>query len=105
MSMTVFSGRVALCETGILTGAVDYANKELFTGDIVAIYTDGQLGSPTLTVVVKEGDEAPFVMGIKSIPMDSPGEWNIWKLKDHSDCVDGEHWPAWGFRYANGEQA
>ena len=99
MTLTVYSGKVALCETGLPTGAVDYAEKPLFTGDIVAIYTNDALSRPMLTVVIDEGD-GPFVMGLKSVPMDSPSEWNIWKLKDHADCLDGEHWPAWGFRYA-----
>jgi hypothetical protein len=98
MAFAVYSGKVRLCAVGVPVQATDYADKPLFTGDIVCIDTPSSHSRPTLTVVVADGD-GPFVMGIKSVPMDAPGEWNIWKLKDHRDVVDGEHWKAWGFNF------
>lgn len=35
-------------------------------------------------------------MGIKDANMT---EWKVIKVKDHSDCIDGEHWKAFGISY------
>lgn len=112
--LTVFSGQCALCDTGIETPYLDFRNKPLFTGDIVLTFTEGGLGLPdSLTVVVRDEFEnisgrpprriEPsdfFVMGIRSVPLDGPTEWRVMKVKDHSDVIAGEHWKAYGFRYA-----
>jgi hypothetical protein len=41
----------------------------------------------------------PFVMGIKSVPLEDTGEWRVLKVKDFSDVVPGEHWREYGFSY------
>lgn len=112
----VMSGKCRLCTTGHPAGFRDLEGKPLFTGDIVAIFTDGGDGAKeahSLTAVVRDQfasfsdgtfiarDEPGdcFVMGIKSVPMDDPGHWRVWKLKDHRDVIPGEHWTAYGFSY------
>ena len=126
--MFVYSGKCRLCETGIQTKRKDLYDNDLYTGDIVVIFKvdDNMLleMSGNLSVVVKDdystswdgketrhvknGQEGePFVMGIKSEWHGDPegryermgGNWRVWKVKDHSDVIDGEHWKAYGFNY------
>ena len=116
--MLVYSGKCRLCETGKAVGFRDMEGKELSTGDIVAIWSE-RGPSPVLTVVVSdqfesfsdgshEENESPeyFVMGLKSVNLaDEPGYWRVFKLKDHADVIDGEHWSAWGFSFKSSEAA
>lgn len=93
----VYSGKVRLCSCGRPAGFKDIADDPLFTGDIVITYTDSY-GPQWLTVIVSEGDET-YPMGLKTVPMDEPGQWRVKRLKEFKDVVAGEHWPAWGFSY------
>jgi len=96
----------------------DLSGKELFVGDIVmssVINEDGICENHGLSAVVsdrwetwsggihkeKEGVVEHFVMGIKSIEFmgkDSKN-WIVKKLKDWSECLEGEHWIEYGFSY------
>lgn len=112
----VLSGKCRLCTIGFDAKVKDWAGKPLFTGDIVAVFTergDGVENFSGLTAVVRDeftsysdGTVVPradvgdcYVMGIKSVPLDAPGEWRVAKVKDHRDVIPGEHWTAYGFSY------
>ena len=124
--LAVFSGKCLEALCGIATGHNDMGGKPLFTGDIVIIFTvrdydngDGCDYFPDgLTVVVsdewttysgdvgespyvrKDGDAEYFVMGIRSVPLEETGDWRVMKVKGHESVIAGEHWPAYGFIYA-----
>ena len=118
--MYIYSGECRLGVCGEKTNLKDCDDKELFVGDIVISSTIDSYGicnNCGLSAVVsgrftsfsdgthkeKEGDTEHFVMGIKTIDFmekDSK-EWIVKKLKDWSDCVDGEHWKDYGFNYKN----
>jgi hypothetical protein len=88
----------------------DIRGKELFTGDIVLTFTESysvdyltavvsdQFASYSDGTHIEHKSHSPFVMGIKNVNLDE-GEWMILKVKDWSDCIDGEHWKEYGFNY------
>jgi hypothetical protein len=108
----VHSGDCRMCAVGTATGQRDMLGGLLFTGDIVLSFVEGT-PSYYLTVVVRDEyrsfvggahmpiDEpgAPYLMGIKSVPLEDTGEWRVLKVKDFSDVISGEHWRAFGFNY------
>ena len=116
--MYIYSGQCRLGVCGEKTGLKDFTGKELFVGDIVISSVIDKMGicdNYGLSAVVsdrwtsysdgthkeKESEVEYFVMGIKSIDFmgkDSE-EWIVKKLKDWSDCVNGEHWTDYGFSY------
>lgn len=118
--MQVWSGKCCLCDVGIPSGLKDFATEEeLHTGDIVLLYcvywpnTDIEFWKCTgMTVIVSDQYTTytdgrieenplpvqPYCMGVKSINFPNE-EWKIQLIKKHSDVVDGEHWPAYGFNY------
>lgn len=98
--MNVYSGEVLMCQTGLPTRFKDDYGKTLYTGDIVFTFKDNYIPDH-LTVVVSDG-EGPFIMGIKESAKDNHDGWNVLKVKDHSDVVDGEHWEAYGFSFKEG---
>jgi len=126
--MFIYSGNCRFCETGLFAGLKDDANRELYTGDIVIIYTVSEnLGISNfngLTIVVadhyknvsgkepeykKDKDKRPpFVMGIadcdiqKSITdINYPDTvWRAHRVKSYKDVIDGEKWKDYGFRYS-----
>ena len=129
--LRVFSGKCCLCDVGHEVNAKDYMGEPIHTGDIVMIWhgeyidTESECWYPAggLTVVVndqyssvgdgrtiihreKEGQPDPFVMGIKGCGFNDPS-WQVHIVKKHSDVIDGEHWPAYGFSYqkATGESS
>ena len=109
--MFVYSGKCRQCETGLKTNEKDMAGKELFTGDIVVIFTD-DYHPDGLTVVIAhqwksysngkheliDENPEPFVMGIETVCW-TDDEWKVMKVKDHSDVIEGEHWKDFGFNY------
>jgi hypothetical protein len=111
--MYVYSGKCRLCECGLATEIRDIGGNVLRTGDIVISFTDTYTPS-NLTVVVsdqfqsytdgrheqKDGDQVFFVMGIKNVPIHEGGEWQVLRVKEYTDVLDGEHWPAYGFRFS-----
>lgn len=127
MVMRVFSGKVHMCDVGHPAGFRDLEGRHLATGDIVALFTGTGASAVSygLTVVVRdqftsysdgtviektEPGEC-FVMGIKSVDLTLPDEgseeddpaaslyWKVWKVKDHTDVIEGEHWKAYGFSF------
>ena len=110
--LSVFSGDCLKAVCGISTGYKDMNGEPLHTGDIVQVYTE-LYGPDSLTVVVgdawttysngviecKDGPVHYFVMGIKDVPLEYPGEWRVRKVKGFEDVVCGEHWRAYGFNY------
>ena len=117
--MYVYSGKCRLCDVGTETGLIDEAGAELRTGDIVMTYTVDDIAGCSnlggLTVVVsdqfqsytdgrheeKNGAPVFFVMGIKGVDLNAPGEWRVKKLKGAEHVIDGEAWPNFGFSYAD----
>ena len=117
--MYIYSGTCRKCECGMPTGSKDMNGKALSTGDIVITYTEQHesihLGS--LTAIIcnqyqtdsggKDGREHRlnkdqgkfFAMGIYDSGLDS-NNWNILKVKDFSDVIDGEKWNEFGFNYS-----
>lgn len=118
--MQVWSGKCCLCDVGLPSGLKDFAtDEELHTGDIVVMYavywpdTDSESWNccglsaivanqyTTYTTGVIEENPLPvqpFCMGLKSVEFQS----DVWKLqlvKKHTDVIEGEHWPAYGFSY------
>jgi hypothetical protein len=110
--MRVYSGKCLIGRCGIATKMNDVDGNKLYVGDIVALMNDD--GFHGLTVVVEDGitsysdgsyfidkshgDE--FVMGIKSVNLNEDSWWYVSKVKSHSDVVDGENWPNFGFNYS-----
>lgn len=132
MELAIFSGNCLQGICGEPAGFKDMDGKPLHVGDIVQTFTvarreddDGEwldFMGDKLTAVVSDawestfdGDEMTYqrkpeggscyVMGIRSIPMDQPGEWRVRLVKSHRDVIDGEHWPAYGFRYGPAPKA
>jgi len=110
--MYLYAGECRQCVCGIKTNMKDLRGKELFTGDIVLTFTKDYSADGLTAVVsdqftsysdgthVEHESHSPFVMGIKCVNLDE-GEWMIMKVKDWSDCIDGEHWKDFGFKYKN----
>lgn len=112
--MFVYSGDCRLGTVGDVTPFSDMFGNALFVGDIVITLTDNHMTGQLTAVVsdeftsysngthkIKEGPVEPFVMGIKSVDLATPGTWSVMKLKDHSDVISGEHWQAYGFNFRN----
>jgi hypothetical protein len=121
--LAVFSGDCLAGVCGEAVGFNDMAGEPLHVGDIVQTFTvidrkDGDcewldMMGDKLTVVVsdewesfsdgslvrKPDHDGFYVMGIKSIPMDEPGNWRVRLVKSHKDVIEGERWPAYGFNY------
>lgn len=107
----LYSGKCRLGTVGQPTRFVDASENRLFVGDIVVISNDSGIISLTAVVSdefttysngfhsIKDGPVEHFVMGIKSVDLDSPGTWAVSKVKDHSDVISGEHWKSYGFSY------
>jgi len=124
--MFINSGKCRLCKTGLPTELIDDVGKELKTGDIVILYTmskdTGIVEFASITAVVanhydniqgldpieciEENKGKAFIMGIASVDIRDTEEnypvtvWRVKKLKSHTDVVDGEHWPEFGFNYS-----
>lgn len=106
--LAVFSGKCLAGICGEETDLRDAGGAPLFVGDIVHVHTENYF--PTnFTVVVRDGirtysdgkitqdaNGKAFVMGNKDSDL---AEWNVSKVKDHKDCILGEHWPKFGFSY------
>jgi len=116
--MYIYSGECRQGTCGDKTGLKDFSGKELFVGDIVMSSIIDKMGicdNHGLSAVVsdrwqsysdgsnieKENNIEYFVMGIKSIDfmVKDSEEWIVKKLKDWTDCIDGEHWKEYGFSY------
>jgi hypothetical protein len=109
-SMNIYSGDCEHGKCGLSTDMKDDYGNVLFVGDIVALATRDKFGITTfhgITVVVDHrpdlvGDinyKKPFIMGIATIDINKDTEWFVSKVKDWSDCIDGEHWKDYGFNY------
>lgn len=116
--MYVYSGQCRQGECGVKSGLKDINGDDLYVGDIVStihISNDGRPGYDYgLSCVVSdrwtsysdgthvENSDASkyFVMGIANVDfMADDTEWHVKRVKLWSDCVDGEHWPEFGFNY------
>lgn len=122
----VYSGKCALCETGIETPLKTWNGEILYTGDIVTIHPydvehDIIKELPNhLTVVCnnaskynKSGNPETgfFIMGIASTETvdiggsyyqkakDFQTHWVVSRVKSHQDTVIGEHWNDYKFSY------
>jgi hypothetical protein len=106
--LAIFSGDCFLGHCGEETDLKDADGKPLFVGDIVFNYAENYIPK-NFTVVARDGfrtftngkieqdiNGKPFIMGIKNADLT---EWNVSKVKDHSDCIAGEHWREFGFNY------
>lgn len=111
--LSVFSGKCLMAVCGEPTGICDTAGTLLFTGDIVIVFSEDYVPDGLTAVVsdqwqsysdgnIKKLNDSPtyFVMGIKSVPLNEDGEWRVLRVKSFSDCIEGEHWPAYGFNYS-----
>lgn len=109
--MYVYSGKCRLCEVGVETDMVDRRGDNLFTGDIVVIWTENYFSG--MTVVVGNqfqsytngthellGFDEKFIMGIKQVRLED-GEWSVIRVKSFSEVVEGEHWASFGFSFSN----
>ena len=99
--MDIYSGEVLIGRTGIPTELRCSLGKPLFTGDIVIVSKEGCYQSNELSAVVGLED-GYYAMGIKNVCIQDPENlrgWEISKVKDHAEVVDGEHWEAYGFSY------
>lgn len=127
-ALAVFSGKCLKGYCGTPAGFSDMNGKPLHVGDIVLTFTVKEWAGGDdswleyfpdgLTVVVSDewtsytdgtharndGQPEYFVMGIKGVPMDEPGQWRVMLVKSHADVIDGERWPDYGFNYARGVQ-
>lgn len=98
--MRIYSGDYNYGETGIPTPHFDAGGNQLYTGDIVLVYTD-TYGPDGLTVIVSDKDGF-FAMGIKNVMTtgeEDGDKWMVRRVKSHTDVVDGEHWHDYGFNY------
>jgi hypothetical protein len=107
--MYIYSGNCRIGTVGQKTQLKDTNNDVLCVGDIVFIVYDDNAFSNSLTVVcsdeftsysdgshiAKKCSIEHFIMGIAS---DTSG-WQIVKVKDHKDVIDGEKWENFGFNY------
>ena len=102
--MIVYSGKHKkgdrkLGDCGEATPLIDLFGKDLFVGDIVISFLEGEYGVYRLSVVVKDDIEY-YVMGLRGVDfMDNENKWRIKKVKDFSEVVEGEKWKAIGFNY------
>ena len=124
-NLKIFSGKSCKCDIGIPVPMLDFHGLDLHTGDIVQVWhgsyvgTDLECWMPTdgLTAVICDqyqsytdgtielkGDMNPYVMGIKDCGFDHP-EWQVRIVKKWNSVVEGENWPAYGFRYGKSESA
>ncbi len=115
----VFSGKVALCEIGKPTTLTDRHGRQLFTGDIVVIWTEDESGIlkhtvDNLTCVIELTEEkdlslhgkarpGPWVMGIRDVDL-SDSDWRVLRVKQWSDVIEGEHWTEYGFNFNHNPQ-
>jgi len=113
MTMYLYSGKCRVGAVGHETPFVDMRGEPLRVGDIVVIYTENSnprgltavvsdefISYSDGTHVTKDGPIETFVMGIKNAGFGEGHAWNVLKVKDGSDAVDGEHWKDYGFRYS-----
>ena len=112
--MYLYSGNCRQGVCGTPTRFIDVQGKSLFVGDIVIVYSDSYTPDH-LTAVVDESfisysdgthvltgkSDSAFIMGIKSSCESEENEWNVLKVKDWSDAIEGEKWTAFGFNYSN----
>lgn len=108
--MFVFSGDYQKCKVGMHSGIVDMRGEDLYTGDIVLVFTDDCLPSGLRVVVadqyttysnnkVRENSDFGFyIMGIKGVDL-SEGKWHVLKVKEYQDVVVGEKWKDFKFNY------
>ena len=112
--MYIYSGKCRLGTVGDNTPFKDMAGRPLFVGDIVSVFHDGHLCDGITAVVseeftsysdgthkVNEGPIDTFIMGIRSVSLDEEKAWQVLKIKDHTDVISGERWPAYGFSYSD----
>lgn len=113
--MYVYSGKCKEGDCGEETPLLDHTGKKLYVGDIVITSTIDSLGicrNCGLSVVVStkytsysdgthkiNENVKYFVMGIKNVDFMNSEEWIVTKVKDHSNCVNGENWDDYGFNY------
>jgi hypothetical protein len=115
--LAVYSGKCLQGICGEASGLEDRDRKPLFIGDIVIVSTIDSYGvcdNYGLSVVVcnkyesyqngriEVKDESKyFVMGIANVDFmeKDSNEWIVKKVKSYADCIDGEHWRAYGFNY------
>lgn len=121
--MFIYSGNVRQGDCGMPTGKKDINCKPLFVGDIVVTWSvvkDEKYGEMlsmfgSLSVVVCDKytsfsngehritskEPEPFVMGIKTVDFEEEENmWRVFKVKDHSQVIEGEHWTPFGFRFS-----
>jgi hypothetical protein len=111
----VYSGECKLGKIGEPTVLKDFAQQDLFVGDIVITSTIDKYGicyNNGLSVVVSDEynnklvseenwGNCHFVMGIKNVDfMGKDAEtWIVKRVKSFKDVVIGEHWSDYGFNY------
>lgn len=122
--MFIYSGKCRLCEVGIPTGKKDCKGMDLYTGDLVVVFSVGEDGildyvsentSPILIeqytsvlfanevehIKLKEPSE-PYAMGIKTEGLDlEDSPWNVMKIKDHKEIVENEKWSSYSLTFKN----
>lgn len=119
MTLHVYSGKCYLGECGTPTNLKTYCDQDLFVGDIVNLVYNDSLGvnyCHGLSVVVTDryttytdgsesdsGEDSFYVMGIKTNcdegEVNKETGFQIIKVKDWADVIDGEHWKEYGFNY------
>ena len=101
--MKIYSGDVCMGEIGA------HVRDGIQTGDIIQLWhkeyagTEHECWEPVehLTAVVTDPESGEhYAMGIRSCGFDH-SEWSVRVVKKWSDVIDGEHWPAYGFRYSS----
>lgn len=111
----VYSGECKLGKVGDPTALKDFAQQDLFVGDIVITSTIDKYGicyNNGLSVVVSDEynnelvakenwGNSHFVMGIKDVDfMGKDSEtWIVKRVKSFKDVIVGENWSDYGFNY------
>jgi hypothetical protein len=116
--MYIYSGDYRKGDCGHPTNLIDCTGRNLFVGDIVissSIDKFGICSNHGLSAVVstkytsysdgthtKNDTVECFVMGIRNVDFmnKDSDSWIVTKLKDFSECIDGEKWKDYGFRYS-----
>ena len=109
--MKIYSGECENGTCGLETNLIDARENPLKIGDIVSTAnkdeTTGNFSFYGLSAVVEDRphyvgeslDRGPFIMGLRSVDINTSQEWIINRVKKWEDAIDGERWADYGFNF------